>query len=231
LAFIGLGLTFWGALFFLVNPVAYVKGSLLNTASIPFYLTIDRIIVASKYQGKGLYIPPYPKDAYLPEHLKGLKENIVFISADDKLALPSVEEMATSMFDTKNPRGVIIIAPGSTLQEQFQKSMRSDITKTSLDDLYIILPQLIVESFQLAKEVSMQTEGNGIHLTVVKSVYRSLYQDTRLRSLGLLGCPLVSAIACSVAKVTGKPVVLQSIKVSSDLKTIDVSYNLMEPTA
>ncbi|HVP92557.1 MAG TPA: hypothetical protein VMS94_02310, partial [Acidobacteriota bacterium] len=229
LAFIGLGLTFWGALFFLVSPVAYVRGSLLNTVSTPFYSTIDRILAGFKFTGKGLYIPSYPKDAYLPEHLKGLKETVAFISADANLALPSVEEMATSVFETKNPKGVIIIPPGSVLQEQFEKSMRTDLTKISLDDLCASLPQLIIENFQLAKDVSMRTENSQIHLTVINSIYKDLYQDAKLNSPRLLGCPLVSAVACAIAKVTGKPVYLQSINVSSDAQLIEALYSLMEP--
>src|SRR3989304_6704819 len=83
LALIGLGLTFWGVLFFLLTSVRYVEGSLLNSTAVASYSTIDRIIKDFKYTGKGYYIPPYPRDVYLPEHLKGLKDTVVFISAEN----------------------------------------------------------------------------------------------------------------------------------------------------
>lgn len=62
LAFIGLGLTFWGALFYLVRPIAYVRGSLFSITATTLYQTIDRIIKDLNIKGKGIYVPPYPKE-------------------------------------------------------------------------------------------------------------------------------------------------------------------------
>ena len=76
LALIGLGLVFWGVLFILLKPVNFVEGSLLYNAAFSEYLTIERIINEFNNKGKGYYIPPYPKDVYLPEYLKGLKTNL-----------------------------------------------------------------------------------------------------------------------------------------------------------
>jgi hypothetical protein len=228
LAFIGLGLTFWGALFFLVRPVMYVRGSLLNTASTPLYSTIDRILNDLRYGGRGLYVPPYPKRAYLPEHLMGLKETVVFISAgSDSSSLP-VEEMATGKFMTQNPKGMLFIPPGLGLMEQLEKSSRTDFTKMSLEDLCASLPQLIMENFQLAKEIEMRTEKGQVYLKTTDSIYTALYRDETLKSLKLLGCPLASAVACAIAKTTGKTVSLQKTSTSPDARTVEVSYSMVE---
>jgi len=228
LAFIGLGLTLWGVLFFLVRPVMYVRGSLLNPASEPLYSTIDRILNDSKYEGRALYVPPYPKRAYLPEHLKGLKETVVFIPAGSDTVPPPIEEMATGKFMTQNPKGILITPPGSDLMDQLEKTARIDFTKTSLEDLCDILPQQILENFQLAKEIEMKAENNQIQLKISDSIYTDLYRDETLKSLKLLGCPLVSAVACAIAKATGKTVSLQKITTSPDAKTVEVSYSLVE---
>ena len=165
LAFIGLGLTFWGALFFLVRPIAYVRGSLLSTTAITLYQTVDRIIRDLNCRGKPIYIPPYPKEVYLPQHLGGLKETVIFIPADANQATPSIEEMATSKFITKQPKGVILFPPGSSFLAQLEQVpridiMRTDITKMNLEDLCSTLPQTIIENFQLAKEIEMKTQDN-----------------------------------------------------------------------
>lgn len=228
LAFIGLGLTFWGALFFLVRPVMYVRGSLLNTTSTPLYSTIDRILNDLKYEGKGLYVPPYPKRSYLPEHLKGLKETVVFISASSDSSTPPVEEIATGNFMTKNPKGILLIPPGSGLIEQLEDYARTDFTKMSLDDLCTNLPQLILENFQLAKEIDMRTENGQVYLKTTDSIYGSLYRNETLKSLKLLGCPLASTVGCAIAKATGKPVFVQKITTSPDARTVEVSYSLAE---
>jgi hypothetical protein len=228
LAFIGLGLTFWGALFYLVRPIAYVRGSLLSTTATTLYQITDRIIKDLNIKGTGIYVPPYPKEVYLPQHLIGLKETIFFLSQDANQTAPSIEEMATGKFVTKNPKGVILIPPGSSFMDQIEKLLRTDITKMNLEDLCTTLPQLILENFQLAKEIEMKTENNQIHLKTVDSIYKNLYRQDNLKSVQLLGDPLTSTVACTIARATGKQVTIQNINVSPDTQTIETTFQLAE---
>jgi hypothetical protein len=229
LAFIGLGLTFWGALFLFVRPVGYVKSSLLDSAAISSYSTIDRIVKDLKYKGRSYYIPPYPKEVYLPEYLKGLKDMIVFISADSGAGMPTIEEMAEGRFLLENPKGICVAPPGLGLLTQFEKELRGDITKIELEELCESLPQLILENFQLVKEIEMKPEENQVYLKIFDSIYKNLYSDEEnLKSVHFLGSPLVSAIACSIAKTTGKIVTIHKDKISSDGQTIEVWYRFIE---
>ncbi|MDH5483405.1 MAG: hypothetical protein OEY22_11115, partial [Candidatus Bathyarchaeota archaeon] len=214
LAFIGLGLTFWGALFLFVRPIKYVASSLLDSTAISSYSTIDRIIQDLKYKGKSFYIPPYPEEVYLPEYLKGLKEMIVFISADSDASTPSIEEMAKSRFLLENPKGISVAPPGLGLLTQLEKELRRDITKLELTELCESLPQLILENLQLAKEIEMKPEKNQVYLRIFDSVYKNLYsREENLKSVHFLGCPLVSAIACAIAKTTAKIVTIHRDKI------------------
>jgi len=229
LAFIGLGLTFWGALFFFIRPIKYVKSSLLDSTATSTYTTVDRIVQDLKYKGKSYYIPPYPKEVYLPEHLKGLKELIVFISADSDEGMPSIEEMAKSRFILENPKGICVAPPGLGLLTQLENELRTDITKLELNELNETLPQLILENFQLAKEIEMKTEENQVYLRIIDSTYKNLYiAEQNLKSPHFLGCPLVSAIACAIAKTTGKIVTIHKDKISLDGQTIEVWYRFIE---
>ena len=233
LAFVGLGLTFWGALFYLVRPIAYVRGSLLSTTAATLYQTVDRITRDLNCKGKPIYIPPYPKEVYLPQHLSGLKETVIFIPADANQATPSIEEIATSKFITKNPKGVILFPPGSTFLTQLGQAsridiMRTDITKMNLEDLCNTLPQTIIENFQLAKEIEMKTENNQIHLKMTNSVYKNLYREENLKSIRLIGDPLVSAVACAIARVSGKQVTIQAMDISPDSQTIQATLEVKE---
>ncbi|MCJ7470941.1 hypothetical protein MUO74_10720, partial [Candidatus Bathyarchaeota archaeon] len=175
-----------------------------------------------------IYVPPYPKEVYLPQHLEGLKETIIFLSQDDNQIAPSIEEMATGKFVTNNPKGVILIPPGSSFLDQIEKTLRTDITKMNLKDLCITLPQLILENFQLAKEIEMKTENNQIHLKTTDSIYRNLYRQENLKSVQLLGDPLTSAVACTIARATGRLVTIQNINVSPDTQTIETTFQLAE---
>jgi len=228
LAFIGLGLTFWGVLFFFVRPVRYVQSSLLDSTAISTYKTIDRIIKDLKFKGKSYYIPPYPKEVYLPDYLKGLEDPVVFISADAG-GMPSIEELAKSKFILKNPKGICVAPPGIGLLAQFEREIRKDIAKLQLTELCETLPPIIVESLQLAKEIEMKIEDNQIYVKILDSTYKNLYRlEENLKSVHLLGCPLASAIACSLAKASGKMVTIQRDNVSIDAQTIEVWYHAVE---
>jgi len=229
LAFIGLGLTLWGAVFLLITPVEYVKADLVTATAAPAYETIERILKDLKPKGNGIYIPPYPKDAYLPEHLKGLKESVVFIpTATTTTATPSIEEIAQSKFLLQNPKGICITSPGLGLLTQFEKEIRTGLTRIGLEELCETLPQLILENFQLAKEIDMSQEKDQVRIRIADSIYMSLYRKPNQKSIQTLGCPLISAIAGAIAITTGKPVTIQALNANIDAETIEVTYRILE---
>jgi len=229
LAFIGIGLTFWGALFFFIRPIRFVRGTLLDSTAIASYTTIDRIIDNLGYKGKALYVPPYPKDVYLPEYLKGLKEMVVLISAEETTEMPTIEEMAKKQFMVENPKGICIIPPGFGIMSMFEKELRTDFAKITPENLPDTLPKLIITNLELARNIEINHEKNLTHVKIEESVYKDLYSpEHRSRSVQLLGCPLASAIACALSKSTGKLVTITKNTASPDLKTIELSYQTME---
>jgi hypothetical protein len=98
----------------------------------------------------------------------------------------------------------------------------------SLEDLATSLPQLLLENFQLAKEIEMKAENHLIILKITDSVYKNLYRDETLKSVTLLGDPLVSAVACTIAKATGKQVTIQTLNISPDAQTLEATLELRE---
>ena len=229
LAFIGLSLTFWGFLFFFIKPIRYVKGNLLDLAATSTYITVDRIVNDLKFKGRSYYIPPYPKDVYLPEYLRGLKEMVVFISADTQPEMPSIEEIAKSKFLLKNPNGICISPPGLGLLNQIERELKEDVTKVDLETLLEGLPQIITESLELAKEVEMKKDKKKVYVRIDDSIYKNLYKrEQNLKSVHFLGCPLASAIACAIAKASGKIVTIEKDNVSTDFQTIEFWYSFVE---
>jgi len=246
LAFIGLGLTFWGALFLFVRPVKFVRGTILDSTAISSYTTIDRIIQDLNYEGRPIYIPPYPKEAYLPEYLKNLKEMIVVIPAEDILTVPTVDEMAKKQFLLKNPKGICIAPPGFGLMSLFENELGLDFSSCSLEQLCNNLPAIITE-LALAEQIEIFMEKGPVHAKVEGSIYKDLYQpdlihviirdsiykdlfnpERGLKSPHLFGCPLASAIACALSKAAGKLVTTAKNVVSSDLKTIEIWYQTLK---
>lgn len=229
LAFIGLGLTFWGALFLLLKPAKHVEGSLLYSAAVSAYLTTDRIIKELEEKGKAYYIPPYPKDVYLPDYLKGLKEAVVFVSIEKNTEMPPIEELAKGKFISENPEGMLLAPPGLGLLTQIEQQFNVDFTKMELNDLCTFLPHIMLQDLNLAKDMEMEPKKDQIYLKIFDSLYKKFYSvQNNLKSVNLLGCPIVSAGACALAKTSGKTVTIQKQQVSPDGLTIEVWYRIVQ---
>ena len=229
LALIGLGLTFWGALFLFIRPAKLVPSTLLYSAILSTYTTIDRIISDFKYEGRGYYIPPYPKEVYLPEYLKGLKDPVVFVSATNDSEMPPIEVIAKGKFTSENPKGVLLAPPGLGILTQIEEKSNMDFTKVDLNDLCTLMPRFVLQDLNLAKEMEMEPNENQVHLRIYDSLYKNLYSSqAEFKSVNLLGCPIASTVACALAKTSGKTVTIQKQQVSPNGFTVEVWYRIVQ---
>jgi hypothetical protein len=227
---IGLGLTFWGALFLLIPPPKHVEASFLMSSSLPDYMTIDRMLKDIISKNEAYNIPPCPRDIYLPEHLEGLKEMVTFIPAEHTDGIAEIEDIARGKFLIEKPKGLLITSPGAGLLDRMEQKHNTDFTKIPLSELDETLPNLLSELY-LAKEIEMTTNENSMILKINGSLYNSLYnQKYNLKSVNLLGCPLVNAAACAIAKSTGKPTMIQEIKATPNGKTITATFKIINRT-
>jgi hypothetical protein len=224
LAFIGLGLTFWGALFLLTTPKSYIEESFLVSAAIPEYSNFDKIIKEFRCVKKGYYIPAYPKDAQVPEHLEGFKNSVVFVSASKDFIMPSLEDVSQGKFWESHKKGVLLTPPGLGLLNQIQKQLKNPITKTNINDLCEILPRIIVQNFAVVKDLTMKVENENIHVVIKGSIFKNLYSIENSNSILFLGCPIISAIACLLAQSTGKTITIKGTTLYQDGLTIETTY-------
>ena len=229
LAFIGLGLAFWGGLFLFARPVKFVKSTILDSTAASAYTTIDRITEDLNYKGKPIYVPPYPKEGRLPEHLKGLKDMILFIPAEDTVSMPTIEEIVRKQFLLTNPKGICIAPPGYGIIGLFEAELGTEFSQIDMNQLYSTLPKIIIDDLELAKEFEITPENDLIRIKTTGSVYSDLYSNEQnFKSIHTIGCPLTSAIACALAKTTGKLITIAKDAISSDLQTIEVWYKTLE---
>lgn len=210
-SFIGLGLVLWGAIFFAAKPGKFVENSLLESTINPTYATLERIINDLNYNKRSYYLPAYSQNGFLPEYFKNLKDSVVFVSGDDFVGLPSVEEMVGGKFLSQKDHGMFVVSPGSGILNQIERKVNIDFTTVPVSELCSILPRCMTEFFNLAKEMELQVVNDSlVRLSVEGLLYESLYiPENPLRSVGLLGCPTVSAVACALAKSSRKAVIIK----------------------
>jgi len=90
--------------------------------------------------------------------------------------------------------------------------------------------RLLVEDLEIAQNLQIETQRGRVHIKIENTTYKNMCMEVGKFSniSNSLGCPLCSAIACALAKATGKPVIIEKEETSEDDQTIDVEYRLLE---
>lgn len=220
LAFIGLGLTFWGALFLYIKPTKYVKLELLTSTSISTLANIEKLLANAKANSAGIYLPP--------KRLQDYTSSLVFVPTKPDQALPTTKETNPKELETKNPTGLLVTPPGLALSKLFEKELKRPFTETSLEDLQTQLPKLFDE-LQITKQLDIQLENSSITVRIATYIFEDLCKETAKLELThkTVGCPLSSALACAFAKATGKPIVIEKEETSPD-ETTTILYKVLK---
>jgi hypothetical protein len=229
LAFIGLGLAFWGAILLYIRPEKYTKKVLLEAALSPSPTTLNKMIQEFSYKGDVTYLPPkYFAD---PETTK------IYISKHKDTSLPTPEQIQKyeNQPVARTPQGMLLTPPGIQLSKLLEKSLGTSFIRTDLKNLQQNLPKLFIENLEIAENLEIQaeddmTKSTTIYAKITKPFYADTFKEAEEPSqlTGSIGGPICSAIAIAITKATGKPVRIMNLKSSEDGNTIEASYEIIE---
>jgi hypothetical protein len=228
LAFIGLGLVFWGAILLYIRPEEYAKKVLLEAVSSPSLTTLNQMIQELGYKGDATYLPP--KYFANPETTK------VYISKYKHRSLPAPEQIQKyeNQPVAKTPQGVLLTPPGIRLSKLLEKSLGTSLITTDLKNLQQKLPNVFIENLEIAENLEIlaeddMTKSTTIHAKITKPFYTDTFKEAEepSRLTGSIGGPICSAIAIAITKATGKPVRIVGTRSSEDGNTIEASYEII----
>jgi len=238
LAFIGLGLVFWGAITLYITPEKYVKQILLDSTIIPSLTNLNLILTELGYQGKAIYLPP--------KYLKDFETSKVYISKDKNTSLPTPEQIQEyeNRLLVRNTQGIsqgiLLTPPGTRLMKLFEKTLKTSFTKMNLEHLQQKLPKLFIEDLEIAEDLeiqiinssvqSIQIKNNSISIRITNSIYKDIHKEAEKLShiCCTIGCPICSAIACAMVKTIGKPITIERTQTSEDGKVIEAYYEIID---
>ena len=220
LAFIGLGLVFWGTLFLYLRPTKYVKLELLNAASSSTLNNIERILTTAETNQKGIYLPP--------KNLQDHTSSLVFIPTKPDQPLPTSAETAPQKLQSKNPAGLFITPPGLALSKLFERELKRPFTETTFESLQKRLPQLF-EELQITKNLSLTSQANTVTVTASNHIFKDLSEETRKleKTQHTVGSHIASALACVFTQATGKPVTIEKEETTPEGITT-IQYKILE---
>ena len=217
LAFIGLGLTFWGALLLFIRPRNYVRTDLMDSTMLSSLRTIDRVITGLGYNEKGIYIPVANPD-----------KTVVFVPSQPLKEIPKASQVENQTFVT-DPEGITIVPPGMALANLLEKELGVKFTEWSLEKMSERVPKLLIEDLEMVQDCTIKIDGDRVSFTFVESVFSNFCQQLKgsTKVCSSLGCPMCSAMACILAQVTHRPVKFDEDRYTIDGATVESSYRLL----
>jgi hypothetical protein len=241
-ALIGLGLIFWGIILTYIQTGEYVKETVLDATTVSTLATLNEALQELYYRGKAVYLPP--------KYLNHPESNKAYVPRLRSGRLPPPEQ--TQKLETqplsRSSLGILITPPGAELTRLFETTLQTSFTKVNLDYLQEHMPKLLIEDLEIASDVEIQTgtsttsnpidnaitqivqEHDRINVKITSTAYKNTAKQTAQLSdtYTTLGSPLVSAIACAIAKATGKPTTIENQQASEDGETLEVEYRTLE---
>jgi len=142
------------------------------------------------------------------------------------------EEQSDFLFSLLgNPSAVLVTPPGARLAQLFENVLETNFNRVNLEYLQQTLPELLIEDLEIAQSFDMKIENDKVHVRYEDSMYSD--PNVKTEQLGIysaFGSPLSSAIACSIAKVTGRLVIRTSSKTDFETKHVRVTeeYIMLE---
>jgi hypothetical protein len=221
LAILGVAIIFWGAILLYITPSKHVPLTLLNASAEAATANIERVISELNLSEKGIYLPP--------KNLKNIESSLVFIPETPQTPLPTPEESNEKLL-TKEKTGAFVTPPGSALSRLFEEELGFSFTKTDLNQIQNKLPKLLVEDLELAENAEIQIQSNKVTVEITGSILDEICRqtDSQPKTHKQVGCLLSSAIACALAKATGKPVTIQNETRNQETKTTHIEYQIIE---
>jgi len=234
LAFIGLGLVFWGAILIYIQPEEYTKKVLLDATIFSSLENLNQIVNELGYNGSPICLPP--------KYFSGADTNKLYIAKQqgEKLPDPKLIINQEKQLFLKNPGGLLITPPGVQLKKIFEKRLNVIFTQVDLQYFKQNLPKLFIEDLEIAEALEIEIKPSKIspenkeipygtiHLKLINSILKDTYKKSQKlpHIFNTIGNPIFSAIACTLTHVTGKPLTIEKIQSYESGEIIEVTYKI-----
>lgn len=208
LAYIGLSIGLWSVISVFAVKNNIMSAELFVSASFASANAIRNIVSSLGYKGRAVFL--YPKS------FEGIKRGYLYISKDGK-EIPQEKDVSVTGPITWH-EGILLEAPAGPIVELFEKRLGVNFIAVDVNYLRDALPKLLIQDLRIADSVAVEEKGKNVEITIGGSICSEIcakIYDTDGQSNHYI-CPICSASALIVSKVTRSPVSIESSIVSEN---------------
>ncbi len=216
LAILGVAIIFFSAIFSYIKPVEHVPLTLLSAVYISSTRNIEMQLARVDLSVKSKYLPP--------KYLGDSESSLVIIPQQKAQSLQEVNESKITQ-----QSHLIFVPPGRDLCNLFEKEIGVSFIKKDLCFVEDRLPNLIC-NMELAEDVDLQINNDKVLVKIKGNKLMEVSKITRNfpKTHALLGCLISSAVACVLARASGKVVTIEKDDFSADRRVTTIEFKLCD---
>ncbi|MFX0208625.1 MAG: hypothetical protein ACFFDT_21770 [Candidatus Hodarchaeota archaeon] len=219
-AFIGIALSFWGALLLYIRPTRFIRKEILDTITEPL-VSYHKLVEELGYEGTPRHISP--------STLWGLRNTVLYIPKLNHTITHTNEQLSSDDIVIDNPRAIKLNPPGQSLSRLIEEELKTNFSTVDLEYLQYNLEKALVEGLEIMETFQMELNESTVHVEMKDAIfYETIKGQIESKKQQKIGDPLNSAIACILARSTRKPVVIENIQTEPREKTIKTDFKLLE---
>lgn len=215
---IGIAMTFWGSLLLYIRPTRFMRKDVFNSINVELFKSQENLFKDIKFDARPRYISP--------RTLRDSKNVVLYVSNSDS-SLPPDFEYSNDTLYSKGPSGINVRPLGLELSKLLENELNTNFLLNDIEYLSQNLGKEIVDNLEMAKSFSLETLDDNIKVMITDNIFET-FIERMSRNQGKLYFvdPLTSSIACIIAIVSGKSVMIDLYDWNPEDKLLTVNFRL-----
>ncbi len=220
LAILGTAVIFWGALLFYITPAKHLPLKFAESLAESNNQNVERLLSDFGSTQKGIYLPP--------DALKSIESSLVLIPKASSVSSVQLSEATSNR--APNGEGLFITPCGFQLSQIIEKELNTSFVKLDLTHFCDNLNKVMVEQLAFAENIETNISKDIIEIKITGSIFDGICRKTESypRMHAQIGCLLSSALACALAKVTGKPLIMKNETRNEETRITQIDFLILE---
>jgi len=204
----GFALVFWGSIMMFISGERLVKKDVLDATSLAYLSSLNKL--ANHVDLKNM--------VYAAPNSRNITENH---------PNPTIQILNVELEFSKPEK--VNLAPENELFNLLERTLGKSFSRIGFLEFKTVLPKLLVESLELAQNVTIEAIGDIVTVTLEKPYDLDVYLKAKNqnRMIDVVGCPLSGAIAYALANSSNHAVIINRQVISDDKKSIEFEYTLL----
>jgi len=218
-AFIGIALTFWGALLTYIKPTQFIRKEILDSTVVEPLKYIHQLLDGLEFKGTPTYISPGT--------LRGLRSATIYIPKSNRSPMPSDEQLSQEEPLIQNPQAIKLTPLGLGLSRLLEDELKTNFSTVDMEYLQHNLEQALVEGLEITEAFAMEFTESTVQVEMKGTIFDEIVEaldelDTHRR----IGDPLTSALACILARSTRHPIIIEKVEREPKKKSIQITFKI-----